>query len=243
MTYCQILYLGACLKKNHIQAANSVLGIKRKRVYLGLDITRFFEQVSEGRIFNFFYRKCGCSFQMSKLFAGICCVPLGPKNSGHSDKFLARGFATSPRLSIWCNLNIFMKINYKIKHLLLKNDLRLAIYIDDICISASRIDKKQMEEISLIVEDILSNFDPNQKLLINTAKKKIKSYTENFEHLGLRLGRNKLSIGGEVRSRRDKIRNALKSKKASMERNKLLDKNRAYSRYVRQVKVNNKKIN
>lgn len=228
---------GGLSERSHIQAARSLLGTRRERVLLSLDITHFFEQIREERVFYFFHKKCGCSVTASRLLACLCCVPLGPKGSLSRDKSLARGFATSPRLAVWCNLDTFLRLSWKVKRLLRKHDPKLAVFVDDIGISASRVSPDRMEEVSKIVENILSKFDLNQELPVNLSKKKNRLFTEGVEHLGLRLGRNKLSMGGKTRSRRDKVYGALKQVKSSPERNKLLKQKRAYYRYRQQISL------
>ena len=96
---------------DNVSAVIHLLGKQRKRSVLSLDITRFFEQVEVERVQNFFLNKCQCSYKMAKMMANFCCVNEGPKGSETERKTLARGFATSSRLAIWCNLDIFIKLN------------------------------------------------------------------------------------------------------------------------------------
>ncbi len=209
---------GGIKNMNHIKASRHLLGKKRKRTLLKLDITRFFEQISEKRVYYFFYNKCNCSKRGAKLLSSLCCVPQGPKGNHIKHKTIARGFATSSRLAIWCNINIFIKINRLIKKELKKNDPRITIYVDDIGITASRVPKETMEKISLEVIDLLQNADINQQLPINKNKTKISSHEEGIEHLGLKLHRNKLSISAKNQSKLDKTRD--KKKRESLIRYK-----------------------
>lgn len=109
---------GGVSSKSHVQAAYYLLGKRRKRTKLGLDITRFFEQNGRERVFAFFYVKCKCSKKAANILANLCCVPMGAKNSGEAKKILARGFPTSTRLALWCNLDLFLRIYWKAKQLL-----------------------------------------------------------------------------------------------------------------------------
>lgn len=223
---------GGISGKSHIQAVHHLLGSKHKRILLRLDISRFFEQIHENRVFNFFYAKCQCSVRASRLLAFLCCVPLGPKGEGQLEKSLARGFATSTRLSFWCNLDLFLRLNWLIKKQLRGNDPQIAIYIDDIGIMASKIDRNRMNEISRAVEDMLENFDSHQPLPFNPRKKQILLNTEKMEHLGLRLGRNKISIGSKTLFNLNKVREGLKSSQLSkLEKSHLINKYRSYQKY------------
>lgn len=227
---------GGLSGKNHIQAAHHLLGEQRKRTLLKLDVKRFFEQIHEERVFYFFHKKCSCSVVASRLLAHICCVPSGPKGSGSTEKILARGFATSSRLALWCNLDLFVRLDWKIKRKLHGHDPRIAIFVDDIGITASKVEKDHMESFSKIMEDMLASFDPNQSLPINQKKKEIVSYKTGMDHLGLRLGRNKLTIGGKSRSKRDRVVEALKLPLLKEEKKILLQKRGAYYTYQKQIK-------
>jgi len=198
---------GGVKNMNHAKAAKYLLGKKRKRTSLKLDITRFFEQISEERVYHFFRDKCACSKRAAALLASFCCVPEGPKDSVSERKTIARGFATSSRLAVWCNLDTFIKLDRLVKKRLKGKDPRIAIYVDDIGITASRVLKEEMEKLSYDAENLLLNTDRNQKLPINKKKTKISSHEEGIEHLGLRLYRNRLSIGAKTKSKIDRARN------------------------------------
>lgn len=226
---------GGLSGKNHIQAASHLLGEQRNRTLLRLDIRRFFEQIRKERIFYFFYKKCGCSPRAARILSDLCCVPLGYKGSNHTEESLARGFATSSRLALWCNLDLFLRLNWKAKRELRKHDPRVAIFVDDVGITASRIDIKSMQKFSEKAEGLLAMFDPNQPLPINPKKKEIVTYENDPEHLGLRLGRNKLTMGRKTRSRRDRIRRALKQPISKVDKKDLLRKHKSYNIYQRQI--------
>jgi hypothetical protein len=224
---------GGVSGKNHKNAAEHLLGIKRKRTILKMDVTRFFEHISEERVYHLFYKKLSCSDRAARLLAHLCCVPEGPKGS-KSSCTIARGFATSPRLAVWCNLQVFLKLSYLVQRRLKGHDPRIAIYVDDIGITASRVPKEKMESLAKEVKKLLKTFDRNQPLPIKDEKTKIVSYMEGMEHLGMHLGRNKLSLGKKSYSKRRSIKTKLR--KTSSEKRDLLKRQyRALTNYKRYV--------
>ncbi len=231
---------GGVSGKSHMDAAYYLLGKQRERTLLALDIGRFFEQISEDRVFHFFYNKAQCSKKAATLLARLCCVEEGPKGNGTNKKVLARGFATSTRLAAWCNLDTFLKLHWLAKNNLKRHDPRLAIFVDDIGISASRISRDNMLTLQKEVEDILVNSDRNQKLPVNPEKTFIYSYEEGIEHLGLNLGRNKLSFGSKTLSRKAKVNHLLKISTKKSEKIKLRIKRKSYFAYREQINKLNK---
>jgi len=226
---------GGVSGKNHIQAAYYLLGKRRDRTLLGLDIKRFFEQINQQRIFYLFYSRCGCSVEGANLLAQLCCVPLGPKNSGGVGTSIARGFATSPRLALWSNLDTFIKISWVVKKKLKGHDPKIAIFVDDIGIDASRVTPEKMEEVFKKINDVLVNFDHNQRLPINPDKKKLQLHSKGAEHLGLKLGRNKLAMGRRTRSRKDNVKILLSRTSSETERSNLKIKKISYYKYQQQI--------
>lgn len=229
---------GGLSGKNHIQAAHHLLGEKRGRTLIKLDVRRFFEQIQEKRVFYFFYSKCGCGKEAAQLLARLCCVPLGAKVSGGTEKSIARGFSTSPRLSAWCNLDLFQRLEWKMKRKLRGHDPRIAIFVDDIGITASRIDKEHMEKFRDVVLDLLANFDKNQPIPANPKKTKVIEFAAGAQHLGLKLGRSKLSMGSKTRSRRDKVHNMLTQPLTEEDKRSYIKKRSAYYTYGKLVKRN-----
>ena len=230
---------GGISGKDHVQAAQHLLGAKRQRVLLGLDIVHFFEQIHEQRVFYFFYKKCDCSKEASMLFAKLFCVPMGPKKLPLAEKTLARGFATSTRLALWCNLDTFLQIDRVAQKRFRGHDLRMAVFVDDIGITASRISYEDMKAFAPVIKDILENFDPNQSLPVHSEKTNIRTPLQGMEHLGVRLGRSKLTPGRKTRLRIDLLRRALKEQLPREERKKLLKKKSsyyAYKHHLRNVK-------
>jgi hypothetical protein len=194
--------------RDHIQATASLLGKKRYRTLLKGDIKRFFEQVKYDRVISLLKNKCKCSFKAAKLLADLCCLPLGPKGSTSPDKSIARGFATSSRLAVWCNLEVFLRLDWLVKKYLKGHDPRLMIFVDDIGITASKVDDETMEKLYVEIDNLFKNVG----LPLKPEKKRIRSYIhkKGMEILGSRMGRNKLSLGGRTRAKLDKIKDRLK---------------------------------
>lgn len=229
---------GGIKESDHVKAAAYLLGGKRKRTLLAMDIKSFFEQIHHDRVFHFFYKKCACSKQAAKLFADLCCVPTGPKGSV-GNGVVARGFATSSRLAVWTNLDLFDRMNNLVKKRLKGHDPRVAIYVDDIGITASRVSRDQMEKLRDEIMELFASFDKNQPLEIHpptkTKKNRILEHSEGIEHLGLRLYRNRLSLGSKTLSKRAKHKNkkeTLKTRKQREHHKKVSKSYVHYSRYV-----------
>lgn len=233
---------GGVSGKSNITAVRHLLGKRRRRVLLKADITTFFEQISEERVYHFFRDKCKCSPKAAKLIAGLCCVPVGPKGSGDSRKTIGRGFATSQRLAIWCNLDLFIRLEWLVKKRLRGKDPRIAIFVDDIGINASGVTKKEMDALYVEVKDMLENRDPNQSLPLNDGKKEIVSHEETPEHLGLRMYRNKTAIGKKTRSGLDRVKEQLRGWLKPKQRKMLKKRRGAIYRYVKHVQKSNSEL-
>lgn len=229
---------GGVSKKDHVKAAYYLLGTKKNRTKLGLDVSSFFENNHQERIFYFFYDKCECSKIGANLLAKLCCVPTGQKGSEAKERTLARGFATSTRLATWVNIDLFLKISWITKKLLKNNDVKIAIFVDDIGITASQVKRSALEELTDKIKNVFDNHHANHSLPLNTTKTNIQnSKTEPVEHLGLRIGKNKISFGKKTlynqRELNKKIKDTSLTKK---EKNKLFTKKKSYCRYKNYVK-------
>ncbi|MFZ2975420.1 MAG: reverse transcriptase domain-containing protein [Candidatus Moraniibacteriota bacterium] len=209
---------GGVKNTNHAKAAQNLLGSKRKRTLLKIDLERFFEQISDARVFDFFKYKCSCDIRASKILAQLCCVPLGQKNSGAKERSIARGFATSQRLAVWCNLDIFIKLDRLVQKKLKGHDPRISIYVDDIGITASRVTEEKMNMLKIEIKKLLLNTDANQKLKINEKKTEIISHEDGIEYVGINLFRNKLGIGKKAKSKRDEVKEKLKKDTSQKEK-------------------------
>lgn len=201
---------GGLSGRNHVKAAQFLLGVKNKRILLSADMKRFFEQIKKERVYNFFYRKCTCSKRLAKLLAEICCIPAGPKGSIGTEMVLARGFATSVRLAVWANIDVFLKVFWVTKKILRGKSCRLAIFVDDIGVCASHADKETLSKLYTQIEKIFNTYDPSQPLVLNKSKRNIQSYETGIEYLGLKLEKNKISLGGKTRAKISRIKQKVK---------------------------------
>ncbi len=206
---------------NHKAAVLHLLGNKRKRILLKLDITRFFEQIRHERVYHFFRDKCKCSDKGAKILADLCCVRHGPKEKPDAYKTIARGFATSSRLAVWCNVDTFLRLERLVQKELRGKDPRIAVYVDDIGITASRASKEDMLRLYVKIKTLLEQ-DKNQPLPLNDDKTKVifhsgETYDKDgnylgkwaFEHLGLQMNRNSVTIGSKTRGKLDRATSEL----------------------------------
>jgi hypothetical protein len=236
---------GGVSGRNHKVAVTHLLGVKRKRIILKLDISRFFEQIRYERVYNFFLIKSQCGQRGARLLTDLCCVPIGAKDNPGDYKTIGRGFSTSSRLAVWCNLDTFLKLERLVKKELQGKDPRIAIYVDDIAITASGITKEDMMKLYPKIKTILES-DKNQKLPLNDAKTKIIYHSgdeydidgiyqgkRGFEHLGLQMNRNSLTLGTKTRW---KLANLTHRYKESRRKNTTIRKKRKstlrYKEYV-----------
>lgn len=209
---------GGVGKRGIKNAARALQGKNNKRIMLKMDLHKFFEQISYDAIISTLTQKCSCSPSVAQIIAEIACVEEGPKSSNNKNKkVLARGFSTSSRLAIWCNLSLFIKIFRLASKRLKRHDFRIAVYMDDIGITASRISPSKM--VSLYKE--LLKLITENKAEVNTDKTKIVDYLNReysssdgtlvegsktrFEFLGISIGRNSLSAGGKIRSKTTRL--------------------------------------
>ncbi len=199
----------------HILAAYNLLGDKKRRTFLKLDLSRFFEQISQERVQQFFQIKCGCSKKLSKFLAEMCCVALGAKGSLSSRRTLARGFSTSTRLAVWCNLDAFIKVHRLVLRELRGKDPRLSIFIDDIGITASGLTKHRMAAVSKMICALLRDADKNQPLIVNEEKTGVTDYRGYMEIYGLRLMRNGLLLGKKTLAKKGRLKKILDGHGAS----------------------------
>jgi len=233
---------------DHKAALKSLLGVRRKRIILKMDITRFYEQIKEDRVFSLFYnhKMFACSKEVAKIVAGLCCVSHGAKDNPDDYKTIARGFPTSSRLSVWCNLEVFLKIERLVKKELRGKDPRIAIYVDDIGITASKASVQEMvtlyEKIKVILEE-----NEYQKLPLNNSKTKIVLHSGDtynskgeyegkwaFEHLGGQMNRNHVVPGSKTRWKISEI--AFKVKQANGKNKAFNKKQKALKRYKAYLK-------
>lgn len=195
---------------NHVKAAEYLLGKKRHRVALKMDLKRFFEQVGYEKVYHLFLTRCGCSKKASKTLADLCCVPVGPKGSKDAtNRVIARGFATSSRLAVWCNMDAFIRLNWLVKKSFKGNDPKIAIYVDDIGITVSKLSKVGMKKFSVEVQNLLAK----NNLEVNDKKTEVSSYDDKggLNHLGIKLERNRLRVGIKTRKKMVRLKDKAKN--------------------------------
>lgn len=179
---------GGLTKKGTITACLSLLGTKRKRYMLSMDLKTFYEQISDDRVKKLFYKRFGNDEHVSEVLTYLCTVPLGRKGS-KGKKSIGRGFSTSSRLSIWCCMPFFNELNVLVHKELKGHDPVMAVYVDDIKITASRVDENKLKALSLKVEKLALK----HSLKINHEKTSVSKYDlTGLIGLGITLGRNGL---------------------------------------------------
>ncbi len=151
---------------------------------------------------------------------------MGSKKIPGTYKTIARGFPTSPRLAVWCNLDIFLRIDRLIKKEFKGKDARISIYVDDIGITASNVSIDEMIAIYPKIKQILEKSDKYQPLPLNDKKTKIITHSGEtfniegqylgkfgYEHLGIQMNRNSLTLGTKTRWKLASLNNKLKLSK------------------------------
>lgn len=181
------IYGGVKGKSNSLATCSLLASTKRSMIKI--DFSTFFEQITEKRVFQFFYHKCGCKMGFSKFASEICCVSKGPKNNPESDRVLARGFSPSMRLAIWCNLEFFMRLKTLVQKRLGKCYPRIVIWVDDIAIVADA----PKEKMNQLFEEMLE-LAGKYGLKINEEKSCVLGYEEPKEFLGLCLYKKSLGL-------------------------------------------------
>lgn len=208
---------GGVKGKDHVKAAKNLIGRKKYRTLLKSDLSRFYEHVPQERVVHFFMEKGQCSRAGARLLAKLCCVPKGIKGSGSSEMTIARGFATSSRLAVWCNLDFFLKLDWLVKKELKGHDPRLSIYVDDVGITASRVDKEQMNQLYILIQNVF-NPEVGYSLPLNEKKKKVKSYKEGMRILGTIILRNNLRISDKTSGKIQLLKKKISKSRSRKER-------------------------
>lgn len=214
---------GGLSGRDHKKAVLHLLGLRRGRILLKLDIKRFYENNTEESVRRFFDSKTGGRSAATKILTQLTCIPVGKKGGEGDYKSIARGFSTSSRLAVWCNLDTFMRIDWLVKRELKGKDPRLAIYVDDIGITASRVTKEDMMRLYEKIKVILEN-NNTQKLPLNEKKSKIIYHSGEmfdmtgksegkggFEHLGIQMNRNGILPAIKTRRKYAAIKSAVRN--------------------------------
>jgi len=222
---------GGISNKDHVKAAINLLGKKNGRVFYKIDLKHFFEQIPQESVFLFF-RKSGCSRKISTLLSRLLCVPEGKKGNKDSKPVLARGFSTSPRLAVWCNLHTFRILEGRVKSILKKHDFRISIYVDDIGISASRVDLILMNKALNLSRKIIETGN----LKINEEKTILPElFSKKLEYLGLMFGRNGVYLNKETQKKLAKMRAVQHKDNCPIKIKKTLKGLKNYKNYVNRL--------
>ena len=228
---------GGLKERSCKSAAKNLLGTNRKRMLLKLDLKRFYEQNKYERVYSLFLHKCDCGEKGAKLLADLCCVPFGSKTEPQDYQTIARGFSTSPRLAVLCNLDLFIKLNSTVKQSMRGKDPKISIYVDDIGVTASRATIEDMQRLYGKLSAVVTG-DKHHPLIVNEKKTRIVKHSGDtygingellgkwsFEFVGNQMKRNSLTIGSKTNR---KLRNIRQSKQHTKNKRSLL----AYKNYV-----------
>lgn len=238
-----IFIYGGVSKKGIKNAAIALQGRKNKRTLLKVDMRRFFEHITYEDIIRTLTCYCNCGKDVSRIIAEIVCVRMGKKSLDNTnEKVLARGFSTSSRLAVLCNLTLFRKLFYCMSKKLKEYDPKIAVYMDDIGITASRVNPVILSSLH---KDIVSLIENTSKLEINKNKTRIIDYfqheysaidghllegkTTQFEFLGIEMGRSCLYPGVKTRS---KMARLVKKPNLSDEEKRTLKGQKQYAKYI-----------
>lgn len=238
-----IFIYGGVGKKGIKNAAIALQGKNNKRTLLKIDMRRFFEHITYEDIVRTLVCHCNCGKDVAQIIAEIACVRMGKKSLDNTnEKVLARGFSTSSRLAVWCNLILFRKLFYCMSKKLKGHDPRIAVYMDDIGITASRVDPTML---SLLYKDIVNLIENTSKLEVNKNKTRIIDYLQceygvidghllegkaaQFEFLGIGIGRSRLYPGVKTRSKMAKL---IKKPNPSDEERRTLKGQKQYVKYI-----------
>ena len=114
------------------------------------------------------------------------------------------------------------------------HDPAISVYVDDIGITASRVSLEKMEAfkseaIVLLEGQSLPPHKVGPKLVI-------RKFSDSAEHLGVRLGKRKLSLGREAKFRATEVKKLLKATSEPIAKRELLRRYRAHQRYKKNVR-------
>jgi hypothetical protein len=197
---------GGLSEKCYLNAAKTLLNYRPNRSLLRIDFQKFYEQIDRNRVFLLLHHKCKCSARLSNYVADLVCVPEGPKNKPSKRYCIARGFATSTRIAIWCTLEFIVKINNLVHKTLKEFHPRIVFYVDDVGITASDVPHEKLEKLYDEIKKIAEEFG----MKLNDDKKGIFKSSNIQEHLGIRLGKGKISAGIKTQQKKQKLLRKLK---------------------------------
>jgi len=224
---------GGVSGQNHVRAAKNLIAGK-DRAYFKVDLEKFFEQISIDNVYVFLI-KSGCSKEIARFMSEMCCIPMGSKDNPSSNKVLARGFSTSPRLAVWCNIFAFLTLDQKLGRILKHTNYKLSVYVDDIGVTSKSKDLALMNKAFEITKAVLRKNGLKTNDDINKSKPPVK-LSGKEEYLGLRLGNRKITIGLKTQKKLAGIKAATRK---DLKKRKILKETlrglRIYNNYVKKT--------
>jgi len=217
---------------SNVHAVYHLMGYEKQRTLLAVDITRFFESVTIEKVDDFF-GKSNCQSRISTTLSKLCCVPRGRKDKPEEIVALARGFPTSTRLAVWSYVDVFCEINSLVMKRLKDYDPRVAVYIDDVGISASRVPKEILWQLADEINDLLISRSDGE-LMLNKIKTTVTDWKGAIEHMGVKLNRNSIELPHALQKKLGQINYKYlhqKDRTLKLSRRGLM----AYQRYVKKI--------
>lgn len=232
---------GGISGRSNVLAVRELLPLKNRSL-LKMDLKGFFEQITRERVKSFFMYKAQCSEKSANFLADLVCVSEGAKLQPTGELVLARGFATSSRLAVWCCLDFFLRLNWQVQDKLAQFNPRIVIFVDDIGIGVSGMKHPQLlNKTAVETERLAEKGVSGQSLKFNEKKTKIYSYLYKtpMDYLGARLHKKTLGLAGKSRQRINVLSREIKDSSISKKGRKALKKRRAsvfgYLKYVRRT--------
>lgn len=230
---------GGISGRSNVLAVRELLPL-RKRSLLKMDLKRFFEQITRKRVVSFFMNKAQCSKKSANFLADLVCVSKGAKLQPTGELVLARGFATSSRLAVWCCLNFFLRLNWMVLDKLAQFKPRVVIFVDDIGIGVSGIKHPQLlNRTAMAIRRLAEKGIDGQALKFNEKKTRIYSYLykTSMDYLGARLYKKTLGLTSKSRQRINILSKKIKDSSNSKNERRAFKQRRAdifhYLAYIR----------
>ncbi|MCS6267131.1 MAG: RNA-directed DNA polymerase [Vampirovibrio sp.] len=110
-----------------------------------LDISSFFSNVTETKVFGFFYNYFKLSPEIATALTNLTTYPCF--KAKQTEKVLPQGTCTSPYLAFWCNKQMFDFIDTLCK----EQNCIFTLYVDDITISGEKVPKTLIHKIRSIL--------------------------------------------------------------------------------------------
>ena len=132
-------------------------------------------------------------------------------------------------------MTAFHRINDLVMKKLKAYDPRMAVFIDDIGISASRVPEDLLRSLVKGIDDILSH-ESKGAVRLNTAKTNVFNFKDGINHLGVTLNRNKLILPSDLQSKRDWLTYEYKATKSPIIKMRLKGY-RSYDAAIRKANI------